>query len=485
MDGNRDQEPRSERTHTERRYGYGSERQREEQRNETRIDIDERRNDRRVEILDGRRNSSPEDSSEEEGMQPNANASILQDDREEEAKVTEGGQSGEILAAEPIFLSPHCDTLLMHSISSGYATFNELTMLESITHEEIPIHDISDEISSANTKIAKLQRLLAVVVDVANDSFIYYQFKALKGLDELCLPHYLEARYQLLSRFNEMTQEEFNKCYAAYKKYTEWVDQCITLLDDMATGLDGVNTTEDYTFRQPILSYQAYCIRLLEICDIGFDGSMDHAIIGSARNNDLDRNVTQVTAHLQAYLNLFEADYFLMLKNYLEQYVAVYEDVKRQITEYEDRNIPEEEFGQLRKDYVECYCAFLLLQNHVESPERQAEWGIRTAIVKQSDEEEQDDDESEWEPIPSDSEEEGELGPAPDVQDTNLLTVQLSHHDILEKGDDYKCCMCLEGYIANVDVLECPACHNHYHEDCILHHLTRRINCPLCRHKLR
>ena len=519
----------------EERHGYGSESQREQARDNRRRDIDERRTVRRSEITERRRHLSATDSSDEEGTQPGIDSSIpvepTEEPREQEvasdnkepdnsslsgASLPHSSLSDSVLSdnAEPEneesnieectyrylsrkTLSRDDEEDLRSVLRDGYKTLDSI--LTPDLSGEIPISDIREEIPSEDRKIAKIQSLLTSVLDAADDPFIKYHLKELKNITEQCLSHYYEARNELIARFNDnMFQAEYNRFYHPYKTLSIWFDgmclRFLVVIEDKYLSDNGQNTTEQQqnshvsAGRRKILSYQADRIDLLESYDEYYSMSRDEFLADFAENEEYyahrTSNMLEVLNRYESRVrnNRYDGAYFKMLQNYMRDVVSDRYEVTRVFGGFTS-DISDELFEELKWSYVACCSAIFLLSEYLMPTPADPPFPYLSSDNEEYDDEEYDD-EDEWEQIPSESEEEEELGPAPDVQDTNLLTVQLSQQDIQQLGEDHTCCMCTEGFVVNINVLQCPACRQYHHEHCILHHLIRRDDCPLCRHHL-
>ena len=299
----------------------------------------------------------------------------------------------------------------------------------------------------------------------------------------------------------DMSQVNYNRIFIPWHKYSDWLGilfldlQCLSTVnvcrymdrdDVVADGQE--SRREDQTARPPVLCQGAVSMKLPELRAQHLNMSMDELIDENTRNEEM---VEEKIEKIQAYLNRFDTEYFNMLRNYINHFLPLYHDVTSMIR---IQNNSEEEFEALKKNYIEYQSAILLLHNYVEASEIEEKEEEYQYEEDDNDDDDDDDDEEEeedwedysaWEAEPSDSEEDEEESlPAPAVQDTKLLMKQFSQQEIDKLGDGHKCCICIEYFAANVTLLQCPGCHQYHHEHCILPHLIRHSDCPLCRHGL-
>ena len=418
---------------------------------------------------------------------------------EELVGVTEEAKCGNIGDSELRTLPSIDESFLRFRLRAGYALLNENSLPEDFQNIKIPIRDIGDLFPKVDKGISELQKLLTGFLNSAFDPFLIYLLSALMDVVQKCILRYYENRNDLMRRYN--------KYFISQQKYSLWLgylSQLLLTLEDidvfsyMDTDEDMVYSQvirpEDYTGRSPIVCKGAAGIKLTERRGRCLNMSMDELIVEDARNNVM---VEQKIEIIKAYLSRFDddADYFITLRNYLDHYHPLYDDVTRVIRNHEIQNMSEEEFNNLKSNYVEYLAAILLLHDYIESSKKEEEEKLEEdEYVDEEDEEEEeaeemeeDDDEEEeeeeeeeeveekeeWEPMPLDSEGEEELHPAPAIQDTNLWIKQLSQQDIKELRGDHQCSICKEKSIANENPLQCPGCGQYHHEQCLLSHLQR------------
>ena len=148
------------------------------------------------------------------------------------------------------------------------------------------------------------------------------------------------------------------------------------------------------------------------------------------------------------------------------------------VTRQQSGNMSHEECRELMFDYYQSL-------NRITRIARFLEW-VQTNLeevdgaLSNMDEDMDEDMDEEWEPIPLEEEEKNEVvRQAPSARDTLMVSTQFSEQDIEEgKG---ACTVCLENFAVDVSILQCPSCHQYFHENCILDCLRRTDNCILCR----
>ena len=62
---------------------------------------------------------------------------------------------------------------------------------------------------------------------------------------------------------------------------------------------------------------------------------------------------------------------------------------------------------------------------------------------------------------------------------------KFAREDLTMVNSQLECIICLDPFVEGVDILSYPECHHKYHTTCLLHWLTSKTTCPMCRRGIR